>query len=498
MKSRLRRSADPLAAKADVLVVTVSDPKRLDGPAAAADKKLRGVIELAAKNGELDGSPGSATLVHAGERLGSPRVVVVGVGEAGSAEDWRAAGRAAAEEAGRARRAAVAPPDDATKDQVCALVEGIGVGAYRFDDFRTDEAKKKPAIERATVHSAAVRAADLASVDATVDAVNAARDLCNTPANHLTPTTLADRARGLGKEIDGLKVTVLERRQLQRLGAGALLSVARGSAEPPVMIVMRYTPKQNAKPDTVLGLVGKAVTFDTGGISIKPSSGMEEMKMDMGGGAAVIEGAGLVARLGLPIETLAIVPATENMPDGAATKPGDVITAMNGTTIEIVNTDAEGRLILADALTHAAREGATHLLDLATLTGAIIVALGSVYSGLFGSDEAWTQEVRAAGESSGDLAWPMPLHPRYDPLVRSPVADLANAAKKREAGAVYAAQFLREFTEGLPWCHLDIAGTGMVDGAGTGAGVRLIKALVAGMAAHGEGHDAAVGRPRDL
>jgi leucyl aminopeptidase len=233
----------------------------------------------------------------------------------------------------------------------------------------------------------------------------------------------------------------------------------------------------------VLGLVGKAVTFDSGGISIKPSGGMEEMKMDMAGGAAVIEGAALIARLGLPVEVLAVVPATENMPSGRSVKPGDVLTAMNGRTIEVVNTDAEGRLILADALVYAARNGATRLLDLATLTGAMVVALGEVYAGLFGSDAAWTERVRAAGEASGDLCWPMPLHPGYDPLVRSDVADLSNAAKKRQAGAVYAARFLRDFTEGLPWCHLDIAGTGMRGGRGSGYGVALIAALAEGLAA---------------
>jgi leucyl aminopeptidase len=201
------------------------------------------------------------------------------------------------------------------------------------------------------------------------------------------------------------------------------------------------------------------------------------MKMDMGGGAAVIEGTGLIARLGLPVSVLAVIPATENMPSGHAIKPGDVLTAMNGKTIEVINTDAEGRLILADALYYTARQGATRMLDLATLTGAIVVALGEVYAGLFGSDSDWTEEVRLAGEASGDLAWPMPMHPGYDSLIRSKVADLANAAKKRQAGPVYAAQFLREFTDGKPWCHLDVAGTAMIDGQGSGYGVRLIAAL---------------------
>jgi leucyl aminopeptidase len=327
-----------------------------------------------------------------------------------------------------------------------------------------------------------VRSADLARADRVVEAVNAARDLVNTPANHLTPTGLADYARGLADGVQGLKVTVLDRARLEKMGAGAMLAVAQGSAQPPRMIVMRYTPGGRRGAGEVLGLVGKAVTFDTGGISIKPSSGMEEMKMDMGGGAAVIEGTGLVAALGLPVEVLTVVPSTENLPSGHAIKPGDVLTAMNGRTIEVINTDAEGRLILADGLTHAARQGATRMVDMATLTGAIVVALGEVYAGLFGSDRAWTDEVRAAADAVGELVWPMPMHERYKSLVASKVADLANSSNKRQAGAVYAAQFLQEFTEGVPWCHIDVAGTAMVGGRGTGFGVRLIASLAERMA----------------
>jgi leucyl aminopeptidase len=324
------------------------------------------------------------------------------------------------------------------------------------------------------VHSPSVAAADLRRADLVVAAVNAARDLGNTPSNDLTPTALADHAKALADATPGLTCTVLGRTRLEKLGAGALLGVAKGSDEPPRMIVLRHRPKVVARAGEVLGLVGKAVTFDSGGISIKPSGGMEEMKLDMGGGAAVLEGTALVAALGLPVEILAVVPATENMPSGHATKPGDVLTAMNGRTVEVINTDAEGRLILADALAYAASEGATRMIDFATLTGAIVVALGEVYAGLFGSDDEWTELVREAGEASGDLAWPMPMHDRYRPLIESKVADLANSAAKRQAGAVYAAQFLREFTEGLPWCHVDIAGTGMVGGRGTGFGVRMI------------------------
>ena len=484
MRSSVRKSTDVLSAKADLLVVCVSSPPvPLTGAAADVNEALGGLVGQAAADGEVDGSPGSVTRFHAGSPFAAPRVAVVGIGD-GSPEDWRAAGKAAAEIAGRVatRRIALVPPPGTGAVEAAAFIEGLGVAAYRFDRFSTKD-DAKPAPERLMIHTPTLRSADVQRADRVVAAVNGARDLANTPANHLTPSMLADYAKALAADIPNLKCTVLDRAKLEKLGAGALLAVARGSDEPPRMIVLRYTPADPTRPGEVLGLVGKAVTFDTGGISIKPANGMEEMKMDMGGGAAVIEATALIAALGLPVEVIAVVPSTENMPSGHAVKPGDVVTALNGRTVEVINTDAEGRMILADALTHAAREGATRMIDMATLTGAIVVALGEVYAGLFGSDDAWTELVREAGEESGDLAWPMPMHERYAPLIKSKVADLANSSSKRQAGAVYAAQFLREFTDGLPWCHVDIAGTGMVGGAGTGFGVRLALAVAERLAA---------------
>jgi len=484
MKTTLRKSADPLGARADLLVVAVGDPPSpLPGPADGVDAALGGLIARSIEDGEVKGTAGALAVFHASDGLAARRVAVVGIG-GGEVADWREAGKAAAGRAGslRARKVALVPPPGAGADVVGAFVEGFGAGAYRFDRFKTKEDESGAPVERLAVHAPALRGADLRRAERVVAAVAAARDHANTPASHMTPSVLADRARALADETPGLSCEVLERPDLEALGAGALLAVARGSEEPPAMIVLRYRPKRRGRGGEVLGLVGKAVTFDTGGISIKPSSGMEEMKMDMAGGAAVIEGTALVASLGLPVEILAVVPATENMPSGRAVKPGDVVTAMSGKTIEVINTDAEGRLILADGLTYAAREGATRLVDFATLTGAIVVALGEVYAGLFGSDAEWTETVRAAGEASGDLAWPMPMHKGYAGLLESKVADLANAASKRQAGAVYAAQFLREFTEELPWCHVDIAGTGMVSGRGTGFGVRMILAIAEALA----------------
>ena len=376
-------------------------------------------------------------------------------------------------------RVAVLPAPDADRGDVRAMAEGLATGAWRLDAFRStkkeggtrgrDRGETEVVVAGGGLPPAAAKA-----VGATAEAVNLARELAETPSNHMTPTILAKRAEQVARGRRTLSIDVLGPRELTTLKAGALLAVAQGSSQQPRMIVMRYRPPKAARTTReVLGLVGKGVTFDTGGISIKPAGGMEEMKMDMAGGAAVIAAMGLIADLEVPAEVLAVVPATENMLNGAAMKPGDVFTAMNGRTIEVTNTDAEGRLILADALTYCARQGATRIMDMATLTGAIVVAIGEVYAGLFGSDPAFTELVREAGDETGDLCWPMPMHPGYDPLVKSSVADLSNAAKKRQAGAVYAARFLRDFTEGRPWCHVDVAGTAMQGDHATGFGVRL-------------------------
>jgi leucyl aminopeptidase len=268
---------------------------------------------------------------------------------------------------------------------------------------------------------------------------------------------------------------------------GGLAAVARGSAEEPRLIALRYSPP-DAGGET-LGLVGKAVTFDTGGISIKPAQRMEEMKMDMSGGAAVLEALAAIAELGLALHVVACVPATENMPGGAATKPGDIITQLNGKTVEVNNTDAEGRLILADALTYCARDlEADRLVDVATLTGGVVVALGSTYAGLVSNDDSWAERVRSAAERSGELAWRLPLHEEYKELARGKVADLVNSSPKRKATAIYAASFLEEFVDSKPWVHLDIAGTAWdvgrpyVGSGPTGWGVRLLVDLARDLA----------------
>ena len=475
------RATDPARIKADALVVPVpSPPGDPEGALAAVDAALGGLVASVIADGEVTGAAGQVRVLHTRGDLPAARVLLAGVGDEPDRGAWAAAGRAAARAARDAGANRVALLTDAGTDRgdIRAMAEGLATGAWRLEAFRSTRKGGKRGRDRGemevVVAGGGLTPAATKAVGATAEAVNLARELAETPSNHMTPTILAKRAEQVARGRRTLSIDVLGPRELTTLKAGALLAVAQGSSEPPRMIVMRYRPPKAARTTReVLGLVGKAVTFDTGGISIKPSAGMEEMKMDMAGGAAVIAAMGLIADLEVPAEVLAVVPSTENMPSGDAMKPGDVFTAMNGKTIEVTNTDAEGRLILADALTYCARQGATRIVDMATLTGAIVVAIGEVYAGLFGSDKQFTELVREAGEETGDLCWPMPLHPGYDPLVKSAVADLSNSAKKRQAGAVYAARFLRDFTEGRPWCHVDVAGTAMQGDHASGFGVRL-------------------------
>lgn len=289
---------------------------------------------------------------------------------------------------------------------------------------------------------------------------NRARELANEPGNRLTPRAFAERCERAVAEV-GVGVEILDERQIEKLGMGLLLGVARGSDEPPRVMVFRYEPP--GAPDTpVLGLVGKGITFDTGGISIKPADGMERMKDDMAGGAAVACAMRAIALLKAPIRVIGVVPATENMPGGRAVKPGDVLTSANGKTVEVINTDAEGRLILGDGLWYARQLGATHLVDVATLTGACVVALGKITSGLFGTPDAWVEHIRKVASRAGDRMWQMPVFEEYRDQLKSDIADMMNTGG-RAASSITAAMFLKEFTGGLPWAHIDIAGTAWAD-----------------------------------
>jgi leucyl aminopeptidase len=378
-------------------------------------------------------------------------------------------------------------PAGAEPAVAAALVEGTILSDYRFDRYKTgpdedDAAAGEPKQLEALSLSGPEGLENIAAEAALVaEAVNAARDLQNRPPNDLTPTALAEHARALGDEIEGLSVEVEGREGIVGRGMGAFAAVAQGAEQEPALITMRYEGPEASGP--TLGFVGKAVTFDSGGISLKPGAKMAEMKFDMSGGAAVIEAVAAIARMRLAVKLVAVVGATENLPSGRAVKPGDIVTAFNGKTIEVNNTDAEGRLVLADCLCHAVGEGAERIVDLATLTGAVIVALGSTYAGLMSNDDELAGRIAAAGERTGEIVWRLPLHEEYAELLKGKYGDLDNAPEARKAGTILGGTFLSNFVGEVPWAHLDIAGTAWdldreyVGKGASGFGVRLLVEL---------------------
>jgi leucyl aminopeptidase len=415
---------------------------------------------------------------------GFPPTLVAGLGDRDEldAEKLRVAAALAAREAKRLGAASLAwalpeRGDDAAA--AAALATGTILAAYRFDRFKSETDEEAPRLGSLTILGPAEVADALEAARIVAEAQNRARDLQNTPANVATPSFLAARAEEIAAGFDSLSVEVLGRPELEEKGMGGILAVSQGGPEEPKLIVLRYSGGGNS----TLGLVGKGVTFDTGGISLKPGAGMQEMKMDMSGAAAVLETVAAIAELALPLDLIAVCPSTENMPSGTAIKPGDVITQYNGKTVEVNNTDAEGRLILADALAYAAELGAERLVDIATLTGAVEVALGSTYAGLIANDDELAAAVASAGQATGELAWRLPLHPEYKELMKGTVADLSNLGKKRKAGTITAASFLEEFVGKVPWAHLDIAGSAWdvgreyVGNGANGFGVRLLVEL---------------------
>src|SRR3954447_10645944 len=436
-----------------------------------------GTLQTLVDSGEARRGLRKLAVTHAEGR----RYVLAGLGARAEFDPERAR-VAAATVAGRVRELGTRVlcwevPHHVGDAVVGGLVEGTVLASYAYTHYKSAAADEDGGLETLIVsahHDVATPAVEAALV---AEAVNAARDLQNAPANVMTPTALADRARTL----EGVTVEVLDRRGSEAAGMGAFAGVARGSDEEPRLITVRYEPDDVAGP--LLGIVGKAVTFDAGGISIKPGLKMSEMKFDMSGGAAALEATGAIARLGLPVRILTVIGATENMPSGRAFKPGDILRAKTGTTIEIVNTDAEGRLVLADCLAHAVELGAERLVDLATLTGAIVVTLGKTYAGLLGNDDAWCADVAAAGERTGEIAWRLPLHDEYAKAIEGKYADIANAVETRQAGSIAAAEFLKRFVGDVPWAHLDIAGTAWDLGrayaakGGSGWGARLLVEL---------------------
>ncbi len=462
-------SGDIAQAKAACIVVNlfegVTSPA---GGTGAVDRALDGAISKLIAQGDLRGKYGDLVLFPTFGKVPAPRVLVVGLGK--SAEfNVDKVRNLSAEAARRLRAARVESFATITHGagiagldpQACAqaIAEGTLLGLYRFRQHKSASGTEDDAgeVKEAIIveHDASKTDVLQAGADTGVvmaEAANFARDLANEPANVLTPTEFAHRAQSLAAAV-GLEGEILARPQMEELGMGALLGVAAGSHQPPKLIVLRHRHGDGA----ALGLVGKGITFDTGGISLKQAAGMEEMKGDMSGGAAVIAAMGAIARLKPAINVTAVVPATENMPGGGAIRPGDVLKAMTGKTIEVINTDAEGRLILADGIAYARKLGCSSIVDVATLTGAMAITLGNVAMGMMGNDEALMNRVKAAAAAAGEKCWELPLFEEYREQIKSDVADIKNTGG-RNAGSITAALFLKEFVEDTPWVHIDMAG----------------------------------------
>ena len=468
-----------------------SDP--VQGRVAEIDHLGGGLLRRLAKSGELTGKMLEFTLLHAPAGLKAARLLLVGAGKRApwnSATLRKLAGAALRYLKSRSVRnfAMLVREGQATEESAQVIVEGILTADFESDKYKTDKKNDK---RIASVSIAGYSDAErqkgekgVAKGRVIADSQNFARDLINEPSNKLTPSILAQKAEAMAKAA-GLSVEILDEKKIAELKMGALLSVAQGSVEPPRMIVIIYNPP-SAKPGApVIGLIGKAVTFDTGGISIKPSEGMEKMKYDMAGGATMIAVMRTLATLKPVVKVICVVPATENMPGGRAQKPGDIQTAMSGKTIEVLNTDAEGRLILADGVHYAKQLGATHLIDAATLTGAIVVALAGVNVGVFGSDQAFTDKLLSSAKAAGEKMWQMPIDEEYREFIKGTVADIQNISSGKGGGATIGAMFIKEFTGDSPWIHLDIAGTAWNDDTKpwlakgpTGVGLRTLVHLI--------------------
>jgi len=468
--------------RADCALVPVLAGKELTAGGKEIDAVHGGRLAKMIRSGDLPAKTGSTLLVQLDGHL--PRVLLVSMGEARESTPkaftdavrggLQAAGQLAADEAiSLLHEAPVAGRDTDWKLRAQVLV-GREI-AYRFETLKTRRETRPVRPKRVVLPvppGGASRAA-VAQATAIANGVDMARDLGNLPANHCTPTYLADTARKMAREL-GLKAEVLDVRQMQALKMGALLSVARGSEQPPKLIVLRYQGAGAKQPP--IALVGKGITFDTGGISLKPAAEMDEMKFDMCGAASVLGAMRAVAEMKARLNLVVVVPTTENMPGGRATKPGDVVASMSGQTVEILNTDAEGRLILCDALTYVQRFKPSTVVDVATLTGACVIALGHHHSGLFSPSDALATELQEAGRDIGDSCWRMPLDEEYQEQLKSPFADMANIGG-RPAGSVTAACFLSRFAKGYDWAHLDIAGTAWKSGASKGATGRPVPLL---------------------
>lgn len=438
------------------------------------DSLAGGMLRSAIESEEFKGKEGETAYFHllGADGPKARRLLLIGVGdrEQYNAPDVsRLAGTAARLLRAKAVKSiAIVPRNDGEAGEIASsAIQGAIIGLFEPDKYRTVD-KEERQLEKVAV---VIAGADENTVQQGAErgriigeSVNFSRDLANEPGAYMTPTIMADRARQVATEF-GLSIDVLDETRMQQEGMGSLLSVSRGSDEPAQLIVLKYTPESGSQPsDRLMAFVGKGVTFDSGGISLKPGENMELMKYDMTGGATVIGALRAIAQLKPSIAVLGVAPCTENLPSGKATKPGDVVRAMTGKTIEVINTDAEGRLILADAISYAKKLGATRVVDLATLTGAVSIALGDVHAAILGTDQELIDEVIAAGKEVGEKFWQLPLDKEYSKQIKSDIADIKNIGG-RKAGTITAAAFLKEFAEGLEWAHLDIAGTAWGDDA---------------------------------
>ncbi len=490
-------SRNPGEAQVDLLAVPIATEEvrrnRLAARIAAIDRAVGGAIAAVVASGDFTGKAGQASLVYPDRRRKTKRLLLLGLGDSRGVdgEALRSAAANAVARAGGSRAARIAisvPPlgAGAEPEAAQAMAEGSVLAGYRFDEFRepSDDAPRVSSVSLVLARGQNQRAyRECARVGVVIaESQNAARELSNQPPNLLSPEELAGEAARVAREV-GLRVRVLGVPELRKRKMNAILAVGGGSARPPRLVAMEYAPKGVAKGTPPVCIVGKGITFDSGGISIKPSQSMDEMKHDMSGAATVVGVLRACALLELPLPVVGVIGAAENLPSGTAYRPGDIVTAASGKTIEVLNTDAEGRVVLADALHFARTEfEPCAIIDLATLTGACVVALGRWASGLFGSHAGLVETIRAAGEVTGECAWPMPLLDGHKREIRSEVADIKNTGG-RQAGASTAAAFLSHFVGETPWAHLDIAGTawstsGSNGGYGprgaTGVGVRLL------------------------
>jgi leucyl aminopeptidase len=470
----------PLATDADTVVIGIFEGDRI------AHDTPDGALQALLDAGEARPAFKRLAVVHSEGR----RWILVGLG-ARAEFDAERARIAAAGAHGRARELGVKTlcwevPHHVSDQIVAGLVEGTMLHAYRFTRYKAPARDNGEGARRLLIssHHDVADAVDTAAV--LTAAQNRARDLANTPANDLPPEAIAARARELAGEGHGITVTVMDEGEIREAGMGAFSAVAQGSGHGARLIALRYRGPGAQGP--LVALVGKAITFDSGGLSLKPAAHMHDMKFDMCGGAAVIESIGALASLGAPVDILGVVGSTENLPGPNAVKPGDIVSALDETTIEVNNTDAEGRLVLADCITYAIREGAERIVDIATLTGGVVVALGSVHSGLMSNDDALAGLVAESGRLTGERVWRLPLDPLYAEMIKGRYAQLTNVTERREATSITAAEFLHHFAGDVPWAHLDIAGTAYgarrpyFDKGATGVGVRLLAAVAQALA----------------